>query len=109
MISISARSCAASSGRLPSSKALAEFLALLHHLGEDLQHIVVAGRVLADAAIGDVAVLDRRLDHAQRQQTRLVSALSAVFNASAMVSRMTGLSVIGAEDSRRLAEAQFAR
>ena len=45
-------------------EGLGQFLALLHHLGEDLQHVVVAGRVLADAAIGDVAVLDRRLDHA---------------------------------------------
>ena len=67
MISISARSCAASSGRLPSSKALRRFLALLHHLGEDLHHVVIAGRALACAAIGDVAVLDRRLDHAQRR------------------------------------------
>ncbi|MNV67691.1 hypothetical protein D3C71_1605000 [compost metagenome] len=38
------------------------FLALLDHLGEDLQDLVVANRILAQATVGDVTILDRSLD-----------------------------------------------
>ena len=45
-----------------------------HHLGQDLQDLVVAGRPLARAAVDDVAVLDRRIYHPERRSCRRLLA-----------------------------------
>jgi hypothetical protein len=72
MISISARSAAASSGR--------GLLALLDHLLEQRHQVRFVQGFLALAACGDVGVLDRRIHHAERSDPALVAGLHRVFH-----------------------------
>ena len=88
MISISSRSCAASSGRLPSSKAVADssrcftILARICSTSSSLAASLPAPRLaMSRSWIADWII--RSVNSA-----RLSCALSAVFRASAMVSRI---------------------
>ncbi|VTZ61338.1 hypothetical protein EMEDMD4_270114 [Sinorhizobium medicae] len=55
------------------------FFALLDHLDEYLQDLIVADRVLAMATIGDVAILDRGLDEADGRDAPGILGLEGFF------------------------------
>ena len=80
MISISARSCAASSGAAALLVKLGRFLALLDHLLEQRHQVRLVERLLALPARLDVGVLDRRVHHPQRRDPALVAGLHRVLH-----------------------------
>ncbi len=81
MIAISSRSCAASSGRLPASKAAADSSRWLDHLGKQQENLVVAQKLAARlGARGDVAILERSQHHAQSRQPAAVLGLHGLFH-----------------------------
>lgn len=58
---------------------LGGLVALLDHLHQDLHDFVVGHRILAGAAMGDIAVLDRRLDQTHGRGPAHILGLQRLF------------------------------